>query len=145
MTFLNDEVLSEIDLAREVITDKNCSFVVIKYGKIWKKAKEPGVKPVLDAIDEMGEDINGSIIGERTLGKASALLFRYAKAAGVYSSKGTKTAIALLIMGGIPCQVDSMIPYIDRYDNSDLFKVDNLLKEIDTPEHAYAILKERIL
>jgi hypothetical protein len=145
MTFLNDEILRDIDLARNVITNEDCSFVVIKNGKIRRKKKEAGIKPVLDAIDQMGEDINGSIIGERKLSKASALLCRYGKVAGVYSPEGTKTAIALLIMGGVPCQVDSMIPYIDKYKNSELAQADSILKEVNSPEQAYLILKEKIL
>ena len=143
MTLLNDEILRDIELARNVITNEKCTLVIIKYGKIWKKDKETGIKPVLDAISEMGEDINGSIIGEKTLGKSSALLFRYAKAAGVYSPQGTKTAIALLIMGGVPCQIDSMIPSIDRFNNSGLFQAENILKDVSSPEEAYLILKEK--
>jgi len=145
MTFLNDEILNEIELARKVICTEDCSFTVIKYGKIWKKTNEIGVKPILDSITEMGEDIHGSIIGEKKLGKASALLCRYAKASGVYSPQGTKTAIALLIMGGVPCQVDSMIPAIDRFRDPGLYQVDGMVKDVNTPDEAYLILKEKIL
>jgi hypothetical protein len=145
MTFLNDEVLRDFELARNVITQEDCSLVVIKYGKIWKKAKETGVKPVLDAINEMDEDIHGSVIGEKILGKASALLCRFAKASGVYSPRGTKTAIALLIMGGVPCQIDRMIPSIDRFENSGLFQAESMLNNVKSPEEAYLILKEKIL
>jgi hypothetical protein len=145
MTFLNDEILNDIELARKVICNEDCSFAVVKYGKIWKKTKETGVKPILDTITEMGEDIHGSIIGEKKLGKASALLCRYAKASGVYSPQGTKTAIALLIMGGIPCQVDSMIPTIDRFRDPGLYQVDGMVKDVNTPKEAYLILKEKIL
>ena len=114
-----------------------------KGNALWKKAKETGVKPILDAIIEWGEDINGSVIGEKTLGKSSALLCRYAEAAGVYAPQGTKTAIALLIMGGVPCQIDSMIPNIDRFNNSGLFQAENILKDVSSPQEAYMILKEK--
>ena len=143
MTLLNDEVLRDIELARNVITNEECNLVIIKYGKIWKKASEMGVKPVIDAINEMGDDINDSVIGEKTIGRASALLFSYATAAGVYSLQGTKTAIALLIMGGVPCQIDSMIPYIDRSNDSGHLQADNILRDVSSPEEAYLILKEK--
>jgi hypothetical protein len=145
MTFLNDEILNDIELARTVINNEDFSFAVVKYGKIWRKTKETGIKPILDTINEMGEDVQDSIIGERKLGKASALLCRYAKASGVYSSLGTKTAIALLIMGGVPCQVDSMIPAIDRFEDPELYQIDGMLKDVNTPEEAFLILKEKIL
>jgi hypothetical protein len=63
----------------------------------------------------------------------------------VYSSLGTKTAIALLIMGGVPCQVDSMIPAIDRFEDPELYQIDGMLKDVNTPEEAFLILKEKIL
>ena len=112
MTIVNEEVIRDIKLARKTLSTTDCSIVVISYGKIWKKKTGEGIRPIIETIEEMGEDIHGSIIGDRILGRASALLCRYAKAQGVYSPQGTKTGIALLIMGGILCQVDELIPFI---------------------------------
>ena len=145
MTVLSEEILKDLELARTVITTEDCSLVVVKYEKIWKKKKGEGVKPVLEAIVEMGEDIYGSVIGEKTLGKAVALLCRYAKVSGVYSTQGTKTAIALLIMGGIPCQVDNMIPFIQKEDVSGQIDIEKLLNEVNSPDEAFVILKEKLL
>jgi hypothetical protein len=145
MTVLSEEILKDLELARKVITTEACNLVVVKYEKIWKKKKGEGVKPILEAIVEMGGDINGSVIGERTLGKASALLCRYAKASGVYSTGGTKTAIAILIMGGVPCQVDKMIPFIQKNEINNQYLFEKILNKVDSPEEAFAILKEKLL
>jgi len=144
MTVLKEELVRDLDLAREIISTTDCSVVVIKYGKIWKKKKGDGLKPLIEAIEEMGEDIRESVIGDRILGKASALLCRYSKAGGVYSPQGTKTAIALLIMGCIPCQVDKMIPFIQNKDGNDYCQFEKMLKDVDSPEEAYKILKNEI-
>jgi len=145
MTVLSEEILKDLELARKVITTEDCNLVVVKYEKIWKKKKGEGIRPILEAIIEMDEEINGSVIGERTLGKASALLCRYAKASGVYSTEGTKTAIALLIMGGVPCQVDKMIPFIQKNETNNQFLFEEILNKVDSPEEAFAILKEKLL
>jgi hypothetical protein len=145
MTVLNEEILKDIDIAREIISNEDCSVVIVKYGKIWMKKKGEGIKPMLEAIEEMGEDINESVIGDKILGKASALLCRYAKANGVYSPQGTKTAIALLIMGGVPCQIDQMIPFIQNKDGDDVCPFEKMLKDVTSPDEAYKILKEKIL
>ena len=133
MTVLDEEILKDLDLAREMISNQDYSIVVVKYGKIWKQKKGEGIKPILEAIEEMGEDICGSVIGDKILGKASSLLCRYAKASGVYSPQGTKTAIALLIMGGVPCQIDKMIPFIQNKDGDDVSraKVIDFVQEIE--------------
>ena len=145
MSVLNDETLKDIELARKIITEEDVSVIVVNYGKIWNKKKGTGVKPLLEIIEEMGEELDGAIIGDKILGRASALLCRYSKVAGVYSPQGTKTAIALLIMGGVPCQIDKLIPFIQNKNGDDLCPFEKMLEGIIEPEKAYNILKEKLL
>jgi hypothetical protein len=145
MTIVNEEVVRDLELAREILSTTDCSIVVISYGKIWKKKTGEGIRPILETIEEMGEDIHGSIIGARILGRASALLCRYAKAEGVYSLQGTKTGIALLIMAGVPCQVDELIPFIKNRPGDDMCPFEKMLEDIISPEEAYKILKEKVI
>ena len=145
MTIVNEEVVRDLELAREILSTTDCSIVVISYGKIWKKKTREGIRSILETIEEMGEDIHGSIIGARILGRALALLCRYAKAEGVYSPQGTKTGIALLIMGGVPCQVDELIPFIKNIPGDDMCPFEKMLEDIISPEEAYKILKEKVI
>ena len=142
---VDEETINDMELAREVISTTDYSIVVIGYGKIWKQKKGEGIRPILETIEEMGEDIYDSVIGDRILGKASALLCRYAKAQAIYSPQGTKTGIALLIMGGIPCQVDELIPQIMNRNGDDICPFEKMLKDVTSPEEAYKILKEKVL
>jgi hypothetical protein len=144
MTILSEEIVYDLTLAKETLSKSDCSIVVIGNGKIWKKKTGEGIRPILETIDEMGGDINDSVIGDRILGKASALLCRYAKAKGVYSPQGTKTGIALLIMGRVPCQVDELIPQIMNRSGDGPCPFEKMLKDIDSPEEAYKILKEKV-
>jgi hypothetical protein len=145
MTILSEEVIKDLTLARETLSTYDCSIVVICNEKILKKKTGKGIRPILETIEEMGENIHNSVIGDRILGKASALLCRYAKAKGVYSPQGTKTGIALLIMGGIPCQVDELIPQIMNRSGDGPCPFEKMLKDIDSPEEAYKILKEKVI
>lgn len=144
MTVVDEETMQEIELAKKVLTESDVSIVVVKYGKIWKEKDGHGLKPLLDVIDELGEDIHGSVIGDKIIGRASSLLCRYAKASGVYSPQGTKTGIAILITGGITCQVEKMIPHIKNFDGSDLCPFEKMLKDVTDPDEAYNILTEQI-
>ena len=145
MTIVNEEVIKDLELAREVLSKTDYSIVIISNGKIWKQKKGDGIRPILEAIEEMGDDIHNSIIGNRILGRASALLCRYAKAQAVYSPQGTKTGIALLIMGGIPCQVDEMIPQNVITETENNLPFEKLLKDVISPEETYNVLKEKVL
>ncbi len=140
-----EELIRDMELAREVLSKTDCSIAVISYGKIWKQKTGDGIGPILETIEEMGENIYDSVIGNRFLGRASALLCRYAKAQAVYSPQGTKTGIALLIMGGIPCQVDELIPQNVITETENNLPFEKLLKDVTSPEEAYNVLKEKVL
>ena len=145
MSVLTEEVLKDLELAREQLTNSDCSIAVVSNGKIWRTKKGEGVRPLLEVIEEMGEEIHDTVIGDRILGRASALLCRYAKAQAVYSPQGTKTGIAILIMGGVPCQVDKLIPFINNRAGDGLCPFEKMLKDITDPDEAYKILKEKLL
>ena len=145
MSLLDDDTLNDINLAREIITKEDVSVVVVQYGKIWSKKKGKGIRPILEVVDELGQDIKGAVIGDRILGKASSLLCRYSKVGGVYSPQGTKTAIALLIMGGIPCQIDQLIPQITNKSGNGLCPFEKLLRDVNEPEEAYNILRKKVI
>jgi len=145
LIIVDEKVIEDMDLARGVLSETDCSIVVVKNGGVLIKKKGDGIRPILDVIDELKEEIQDSIVGDRILGKASALLCRYSKAKGVYSPKATKTAIAVLIVAGIPSQIDEMIPYIRNGDGSDVCPFEKMLSDINSPELAYEVLKEKVL
>ena len=145
MNLVSQEIQDDLALAKKVLSEKNVSIVLINNGKIWKEKKGPGIKPILEIIDEMRDELSEYVIGDRILGRASSFLCRYGKVKAVYSPQATKTAIAILIIGGIPCQVDEMIPFIKNRDGTGMCPFEDLLSDVEKPDEAYKILKERIL
>ena len=143
MIIVDEKIIEDMDLAREVLTKNNYSIVVVKNGNVLIKKDGDVIRSTLEAIEELKEEIQDSIVGDRILGKASALLCRYSKIKGVYSTQATKTAIAVLIIAGIPSQIDEMIPYIKNRDGSDVCPFEKMLLNIDSPEEAYEILRKK--
>jgi hypothetical protein len=142
---VDPSVLDDMDVARDVISKKNCSIVVVKDGKVLTERQGNGIRPILDAIVQLGESMHGTVIGDRILGKASALLCVHSKVDGVYSPQATKTAIAVLIRAGIPGQTEEVIPYVKNRDGDDICPFEKMLADIDSPEEAYNILKEKVI
>lgn len=142
---VTDEIIKDMNLARNILSTENYSIVIVHDEKILSYKKEDGIKPILELIDELGDEIIGTVVGERILGKASAFLCRYSKVGGVYSSKATKTAIAILIIGGIPCQADELIPFIKDIKSNYLSTIEKMLQNIESPEEAYNILRDNVI
>ena len=141
---VTQEIINGLNLVRDVLSTTDASIVVVKNSQIIIKKIGKGIKPIMETINELDNDMQGCIVGDRILGKASALLCRYANVKAVYSPQGTKTAIAILIIGGIACQVDEMIPYINNRDGTGLCPFEKMLEGITSPDEAYKILKNNI-
>ena len=147
MILSNDVQINENDLniARKTLSTTDNSIIVVKNGKILLTKKGEGVRPLLEAIEELRDRMIGTIVGDRILGKASALLLRYSKVSGVYAPQATKTAVAVLIIGGIPVQIDELIPFIQNKAKDGLCPFERMLEGVESPETAYIILKENVL
>lgn len=142
---VSEEIIKDMNLARIILSSEDYSIVVIRDGKILIHKKGDGIKPILKVIDELGDEMKDTVVGDRILGKASAFLCRYSKVKGVYSPQATKTAIAILIIGEIPCQIDEMIPVIKNKTGDGLCPFEKMLKNVESPEEAYKILKEKAI
>ena len=142
---VNDEILKDMNLARAELSSGDYSIVVIQDEKILTQKIGDGIKPIMNVIDELGDELKDTVVGNRLLGKASAFLLRYSKVKGVYSPQATKTAIAILIIGGITCQVDELIPFIKNENYESFGKFEEMLGNVESPEEAYNILKEKII
>lgn len=142
---IEKNILADMDLASNSIIKSKNSIVVVKNGIILSEKKGDGLKPILEVIEELGDSIKGSIIGDKILGKASSLLCIYCNASGVYSKQSTKNAIALLIKYNIPIQTDKIIPYIENKMGNDICPFEKMIDKVDSPKEAYNILKKNIM
>ena len=66
---VSDDLIRDIDVAREALLSENYSIVVISDGKILNHEKGDGVKPFMKIIDELGNNLEGKVIGDRILGR----------------------------------------------------------------------------
>ena len=141
---VGEEIIKDMDTARDEMSKTDYSIVVVKNGEFLAKKKGEGIRPILETIDELKQKMEGTIVGNRILGKASSLMCVYSKVAGVYSPQATQTAIAILIRAGIPGQTDKLIQKIKNRYGDDICPFEKMLLEVDSPEEAYKILKEKI-
>ena len=133
--------MRDINTARDIIAKNPYTVAIVKQGNIIFTSKDSQIRSILFAIEKYKDKISDSVVGCNLVGKAAAFLFRYQKIKGVYSPRGTKTGIALLIMGGIPCQIDEMIQNIAE-DETEYYPFEQSLNNVESPEDAYNILKK---
>ncbi|MEE8565114.1 MAG: DUF1893 domain-containing protein [Candidatus Thermoplasmatota archaeon] len=142
---IDEHIINDMNLARNSILKSNNSVVVVKNGILLAKKSGNGLRPILELINEFEKDIQGSVIGDKILGKASALLCVYCGVKGVYSPQSTKSAIAILLKNSIPSQIDRIIPFIQNKDGNDICPFERMIENIESPIDAYKILKKIIM
>lgn len=145
MKLIDEHIIKDISVARDLIIKSNISVVVIKNGIILSKKRGNGLRPMLEVINELDNEIFESVIGDKILGKASALLCVYCKSIGVYSPQSTKKAISILSKEGITYQTDKIIPFIQNKNGDDICPFEKMIENIELPIEAYKILKQNII
>ena len=139
---MDERILEDLAVAEKMLGSSSGSIVVVKNGQVITTKQGKGIKPILDTIDELGEQMHGCVVGDRILGKASSFLCVYAKVSGVYSPQATKTAIAVLIRAGIPCQADKLIPFIQNRNGDGICPFEQLLSTVESADEAYVMVKD---
>jgi len=141
---LDEPTLRDINIARSIISKSPYTFVIVKKGNIIFTSRKEQIVSIISAIEDMKDSIEGSVVGCNMVGKAAAFLYRFSKTKGVYSVKGTKTGIALLIMSGIPCQIDEMIPKVVSDVDRRMCPFEDVINGSESSEEVYEIIKNKL-
>lgn len=140
---LKEATIRDMNIARAVLSRSLYSIIIVKKGNVIFTDKDNQIKSIVSAIEKLNDEIQGAVVGCSMIGKAVAYLFRYAKPDGVHSPKATKAGVALLIMAGIPSEIDEMILDIKNINDDSLRSIEKILSDVDSPEEAYKILKKK--
>jgi len=141
---MDEQIIKDIQKAQVLLKISQDSLVVIKQGEILHRRKGDGISPFIDLIESTDSDFSDCVIGDRLLGRASAFLCRYVNAAGVYAEKGTKKALAVLMVGGILGQVETFIPSVSNRTQDGLCPFERAVTSIESPDEAYTAIKQKL-
>jgi hypothetical protein len=142
---MDERIIRDMKKAGLLLHMSDVSLVVIKDGEIIHQRTGNGVAPFIDLIDTTDADFSGCVIGDRLLGRASAFLCRYVNASGVYAVKGTKKALAVLMVGGVLGQIDTLIPRISDQSMNGFCPFEQTVSSVNSPNEAYRVIKKKIV
>lgn len=116
------------------MNDITCT--VIKAEKVWQ-SDWPGLRPLMNWLDNEPEILEGSYVIDKVVGKASALLLVYGKAVRVYGKTMSKAADEILTRYGIEHTWDVMVDFIENNTRTDMCPMEKKVVDIDDPAEAY--------
>lgn len=129
----------------EELERKCLSLLVYRGEGVIYSSSERGVIPLLRAVDLIGlEGLRGSIVADRIIGKAAALLIIYFKASEAHAVLISSPAREVFLKRGLKHSYRREAPQILNHDGSDICSFEKLVMDIDEPEEAYRRTKAKV-
>ncbi|MEM5829778.1 MAG: DUF1893 domain-containing protein [Candidatus Aenigmatarchaeota archaeon] len=135
-------MISDLELARRELKEKNLSLVISNSGKIIFESKSEGISDFLYAIEKYGEELKGSSIADSVVGKAVAMLCRYAKVSAVFASTISERGVEALKKGKIYFEFEKMVPTIMNKRKDDVCPFEKLVAGLEDEVECYQKIKE---
>ncbi len=132
---------SDLNVAEERLKQRNLALVIAKGGKVVFETSSHGIRGLLGAIEELDEEMKGSSVADRIVGKAAALLCAYAGVVAVFAVTASEKGIQALRDSKILCRFENRVPHILNSKGSDICPFEKLVTNISNPKKAYETIK----
>lgn len=132
--------MKDIELAKRLLKEEDLAIAIVKEGNILFSSKEKGIKPMYTAVNEIKENLEGSSIADRVIGKAAAQLCIYAGIKELYTNIISESAIEVLKSRDIIFTYKVSTPYIKNRDKTDMCPVEKLSRDIDNADELLKII-----
>jgi len=130
------------DFLRKLL--KEYSLVIVNtHGEILHYSNKSGIRPIVEAVLYIGNQIDGNIVADRVIGKAAALVIANRNPIYVFGSVMSKPAEELLRRRRIDHDFDIIVDAI-RARNGELCPFERLVIEIDDPKEALEKIIRRL-
>jgi len=122
-----------------MVAMSNMTFQVTEHNDVLFESDQRWLYPLFDLeayLDQHILDLSGAEIHDKVVGKAAALLIARLGAGSVHAHVLSKLGQSVFDAASLPYTYGTLVERIDC-------QTEELLKEVDDPEQAYLILKER--
>ena len=120
---------------------KNHALVVGYNNGIVKTYDDNGIKPLFKHLE--AGNFKNAYVFDKVTGKASSLILAYGGAARLYTGILSKEAVPVLEKYDISYSADKIVDYIINNSGDDKCPMEKSVTDIDDPEEAYKVLKEK--
>ena len=119
------------------------SLMIYKNGDLIFESSLKGIRPHLEAIKELGEKLEGSLMVDKILGRAAAFLVIYAKATEVITAVVSTPGKRIIEKFSIKLSYCEEVPHIKMKNGVIYCPFERMVQGIDDPNEAYlAIIKQ---
>ena len=134
--------MQDLYLAKKILKQHNFSLVVVKEEKPILKSRFSGIKGLIQAIEKLDKDLEGSAIADKVIGRAAALLLSYSHVKEAYATTLSVEGLKMLKENNIIVEYDKLVPIILDSKRKAKCPFEKFSLTIKSPEQAFKYLKE---
>ncbi len=120
------------------------SLMVYRDGQLIFQSASKGIRPHLEAIERHGEALRGTLMVDKIVGRAAALLILYSGAAEAQAQVLSRPGKQVLDMHGLQTGYVELVDHIKTRDGSIYCPFERMVQGVTDPGEAYAAITERM-
>lgn len=128
---------------KDILFKENHTLVIYKNNASVITSDDRGVNSLIKLIKEDKSQLSGSLIADKVIGKAAALLMIYAGVKEIYAPIISKPALKTLLKHNVKVYYDKEVERIINRKGDGLCPMETLCLDIEKPEQAYLLLSTK--
>jgi hypothetical protein len=138
---LDQELRPALERAVKILEEESLPCVFLRGGEIVQRGAGTGVAPLIAALEEDSEIIRGTVLVDRIIGKAAAMLAVLGGVSGVYGMTMSAAARDYLAQREIPASCGTLTERIINRAGTGLCPMEQAVLELEDPASALPTLK----
>lgn len=134
---------TDLNLAKNRLIQKNLSLVIVNDSKVIFETESHGIGDLLKAINKIGNNMKGSSVADRIVGRAAALVFVFSGVKAVFAEIASDGGFEVLNDNAIFCVYEKRVANVLNFEKTDVCPFEKLVAKLSNPEKAYEVLREK--
>lgn len=133
-----------LNYIKDILSKENHTIVILKKDASVLTSDDRGVSPLIKLLKEDKLQLQDSIIADKVVGKAAALLMIFGGVKEVYTPIISKPAIKVFNINNVKINYDKEVDRIINRKGDGLCPMETLCLDIDNPKEAFERLSNKI-
>ena len=133
-----------LNYIKEILLKENHTIVIMKKNASVITSDDRGVSPLIKLLKEDKLQLQDSIIADKVIGKAAAMLMIYGGVKEVYTPIISLPAIKIFNINNVKINYDKEVDRIINKKGDGLCPMETLCLDIDNPEEAFEVISNKI-
>ena len=132
-----------IEYLKDILLKENHTIVIYKSDASVIVSDDRGVAPLMKLLNEDKEQLRDSMIADKVIGKAAALLMVYAGVKEVFTPTISVPAVEVFEKYNVKITYDKVVERIINRKGDGLCPMETLCLNVENPEEAFDVIRHR--